>query len=212
MTCQQDLHVIHHHIIRAQNVYFHLDWVYTIFTFFSTRGIASSPFSSLPPSLSLSLPPYPPSFFLFFFSFSFLFLNRGGKGVRTAAKNFLVRFQSILSRISQNVKCNIPFGDSAGIVSDVWGNWEIRTSSVPLSAVMDPVDHSWSSSPGSWMCDLSWQPALLPSCSCRKEVLCDVPSTQAPAHDLPQKQPLVPLSLKEFRVIQLRFFLTVNLL
>lgn len=25
----------------------------------------------------------------------------------------------------------------------------------PLSAVMGAVDHSWSSSPGSWMCDLS---------------------------------------------------------
>lgn len=142
MMCQQDFHVIHNHITRAQD--FNFDWVYTIFTFFSTRGIASSLFSSLPSSLSpLVLP------FIYFFK------NRGGKGVRTAAKSFLVQFQSILSRVSQNVKCNIPSGDSVGIVRDVRGNWEIQTSAVPLSAVMSPVDPSWSSSPGSWMCDLS---------------------------------------------------------
>lgn len=175
MICQQDLHVIHNHITRAQD--FHFDWVYTIFTFFSTRGIAFSLFSSLSP---LVLP------FIYFFK------NRGGKGVRTAAKSFLVQFQSILSRVSQNVKCNIPSGDSVGIVRDVRGNWEIQTSAVPLSAVMSPVDPSWSSSPGSWMCDLSWRP-LLPSCPCQKEVCAMSPPRRCLPMTLPSSSLWSPL-------------------
>lgn len=63
MICQQDLHVIHNHITRAQNLCLHFDWVYTIFTFFSTRGIASF----LPFSLSPLSPLFLPFFYLFIF-------------------------------------------------------------------------------------------------------------------------------------------------
>lgn len=49
-----------------------------------------------------------------------------------------------------------------------------------------------------------------PSCPRQKKVLCDVPSTQAPARDLPQHQPLVSFSLKEFRITQLRFFFSLS--
>lgn len=190
-------------ITRAQNLSFHFDLVYIIFTFSSTRGIASFLLFSLPPSLF----PLPPFFLSFFYLF--IFKNRGGKRVRTAAKNFLVWFQSILSRISQNVKC-LGIQLELSVMCEEIGKYKRPQLLSLLGWVLLTMPGAALLVPG---CVAYPDASLLPSCPCQKEVLCDVPSTQAPAHDLPQQQPLIPFSLKEFRITQLRFFfLTVYLL